>query len=119
MGQICKDLKRQTSILGDNELINIDLFSSAVLSNERISFDALVKLFDKDKKMSKVERFFTLRELYQCLQDAKEASLQAQREKEKAAKAGEELVGEADKDQQAEIIHIDLEKEVEPRPPPR
>jgi len=47
--------------------IDVDKFASACSSAEPITFDSLIKLFDQDRKRSRLETFFTPQTLSQCL----------------------------------------------------
>jgi len=50
-----------------HDTIDVDKFASACSSTEPINFDALVRLFDKDRKRSWLERFFMPMKLRECL----------------------------------------------------
>lgn len=54
---------RSRSDLGEEERITIDSFGIACSTNERIGFQALVDLFDRDRPRRLLERFFTPRNI--------------------------------------------------------
>jgi hypothetical protein len=54
---------RSRSDLGEEERITIDSFGIACSTNERIGFQALVDLFDRDRPRRPLERFFTPRNI--------------------------------------------------------
>jgi len=51
--------------------IDLDKFASACSSMDPISFDSLIKLFDKDRRISFLERFFMPMRLRRCLEKSK------------------------------------------------
>jgi len=51
--------------------VDLDKFASACSSAEPISFDALVKLFDKDRRVGLMERFFMPQKFRQSIRKAK------------------------------------------------
>merc|ERR1719482_1862925 len=67
--------EKLTESVGSAPCINIDEFNKAFHSAFPISFDSVVKLFDKDRKQSCMERLFMPDKLKHALGKAKQIEL--------------------------------------------
>jgi len=76
---------------GHDEKLNMESFQAAFCSADPISFDSLVRLFDQNRPVAKMEQFFTPVQLRICLEKAKHDILI----KEQRQKAEEALYGVA------------------------
>lgn len=54
-----------------HSMLDIDAFSSACSANEPMNFEAVVDLFDKDRKLGFLERFFMPKPLWKAIYDIK------------------------------------------------
>jgi len=66
--------------------IDVDKFTSACSSIEPISFDHVVKLFDRDRKISRMERFFMPTHFQMCLSEIRRSFVKAQADEEAQSK---------------------------------
>jgi len=98
-------LKKYASGGGDKKL-NMENFQAALCSADPISFESLVRLFDQNRPVGRVEQFFTPVQLRICLEKAKHDILvKEQRQKAEVALMSE-VLGE-DQNMEGEEPHDD------------
>jgi len=81
---------RSTSSMLDEKthVIDVDEYSSAICSIERLDFDNLISLFDADRKRGALETFFTPRQLNRTLEASMELTVERRRLKERKGSDG-------------------------------